>query len=159
MCKCRFYLFCFLDYRMIYYGVWINWSGDYGVLFDCRVYIYVCMCVCVCVCMCVCGCMCVCVYVCACVYIYIYICGRVRPSRDSSVWLRLTSREQLISTECSMHQMLSFVKMLVVWWTNKKYSVLSSVLQSAQWINLEHIYPQTRVSSFPGLINVARVNE
>ena len=42
--------------------------------------------------------------------------------------------------------------MLVVWWTNKKYFVLISVLQSAQWINSERIYPQTRVSSFSGLI-------
>ena len=30
---------------------------------------------------------------------------------------------------------------------------------SAEWINLERIYPQTCVSSFPGLISVARVNE
>ena len=30
-------------------------------------------------------------------------------------------------------------------WTNKKYSVLISVLQSTQWINSERIYPQTRV--------------
>ena len=54
--------------------------------------------------------------------------------------------------------MLSFPKMLVVWWTNRN-SVLISVLQSAQWINAERIYPQTRVSSFTGLISVARVNE
>ena len=48
--------------------------------------------------------------------------------------------------------------MLVVWWTNRS-SVLISVLQSAQWINSERIYPQTRVLSFTGLISVARVNE
>ena len=63
------------------------------------------------------------------------------PSHDLSVWLGLTSREQLMSPECSKHQVLSFVKMLVVWWTNKKYSVPISVLQSAQWINSERIYP------------------
>ena len=51
-----------------------------------------------------------------------------RPSQDSSVWLGLTSREQLMSPECSKHQVLSFPKMLVVWLTNKKYSVLISVL-------------------------------
>ena len=84
-------------------------------------------------------------------YIYIYIHIHVfRHSQDSSVRLRLMSREQLMSPECSKHQVLSFAKMLVVWWTNKKYSVLISVLQSAQWINSEHIYPHTHVSSFPG---------
>ena len=31
-----------------------------------------------------------------------------RPSQDSSVWLGLTSREQLMSPECSKHQALSF---------------------------------------------------
>ena len=34
-----------------------------------------------------------------------------------------------------------------------------SVVQSAQLINSERIHPQTRVSSFPGPISVARVNE
>ena len=73
---------------------------------------------------------------------YIYIHRHVfRPSQDSTVWLGLTSREQLMSSECSKHQVLSFAKMLVVGWTNKKYSVLISVLSSAQWINLERIYP------------------
>ena len=62
-----------------------------------------------------------------------------RSSQDSSVWLMLTSREQPMSPECSKYQVLSFAKMLVVWWTNKKYSVLISVLQSAQWINSERI--------------------
>ena len=62
-----------------------------------------------------------------------------------------------MSPECSRHQVLRFSKMLVVWWTNKKYSVLINVPQSAQWINSERIYPQPRVSSFPGLISVARV--
>ena len=66
-----------------------------------------------------------------------------RPFRDSSVWLGLSSRKQLISPECSKHQVLSFAKMLVVWWTNKKYSILISVLQSAQWINLERISTDT----------------
>ena len=31
----------------------------------------------------------------------------------------------------------NFAKMLVVWWTNKKHSVLISVLQNTQWINSE----------------------
>ena len=65
------------------------------------------------------------------------------PSQDSPVWLGLMSREQLMSPDCSKHQVLSFAKILVVWWMNKKYFVLISVLQSAQWINSEHIYPQT----------------
>ena len=47
------------------------------------------------------------------IYIYIYM---FWPSPDSSVWLGLTSREQLMSPECSKHQ-------------------------SSQWINSEHIYP------------------
>ena len=54
------------------------------------------------------------------------------PSQDSSLWLGLTNREQLISPECSKHQVLSFAKMLMFWCTNKRYSVLISVLQSAQ---------------------------
>ena len=37
-----------------------------------------------------------------------------RPSQDSSVWLGLTSREQLMSPECSKHQVLSFAETLVV---------------------------------------------
>ena len=46
------------------------------------------------------------------IYVYIYICRHVfGPSQDSSVWLRLTSREQLMSPEYSKHQML---KMLVM---------------------------------------------
>ena len=69
--------------------------------------------------------------------------------------LGLTSREQLMSSECSAHQVLSFANMVVVCWTNKKYSVLISVLQSTQWINSERIYPQNRVSSFPGLISIS----
>ena len=51
------------------------------------------------------------------------------------MWLGLTSREQLMSPEYSKQQGVSFAKMLVVWWTKKKYSVLVSVLQSAGWIN------------------------
>ena len=55
------------------------------------------------------------------IYIYIYIHIHVfRPFQDLSVWLGLTSREQLMSPECSKHQVLSFARMLVVWWTNKK---------------------------------------
>ena len=55
-----------------------------------------------------------------------------RPSQDSSVWLGLTSTEQLMSPEFPKHQVLSFTKMLVVWWSNKRFSVLISVLQSNQ---------------------------
>ena len=88
------------------------------------------------------------IYIC----IYIYIHRHVfRPSQDLSVRLGSTSRKQLTSLECSKHQVLNFAKMPVVWWTNKKYSVLSSVLQSAQWIYSARIYPQTHVSSFQGL--------
>ena len=57
-------------------------------------------------------------------YIYIYyifICVYIdihrhvfRPSQDSSVWLGLTSKEHLMSPECSKHQVFSFVKMLLV---------------------------------------------
>ena len=36
------------------------------------------------------------------------------PSHDSSVWLWLASREQLMSPECSKHQVLRFAKTLVV---------------------------------------------
>ena len=43
-------------------------------------------------------------------YIHIHV---FRPSQDSSVWLGLTSREQLMSPECSKHQVLSFAEMLV----------------------------------------------
>ena len=80
-------------------------------------------------------------YVFICIYIYIYIYKYIyiylhrhafRPSHDSSLWLGLMSREQLMSPVCSKQQMLSFAKMVVVWETNKKYSVLISVLQSAQ---------------------------
>ena len=47
------------------------------------------------------------------IYIYIYIYIHIHvfgPSQDSSVWLRLTSREQLMSPERSTHQVLSFCK-------------------------------------------------
>ena len=52
------------------------------------------------------------------IYIYTYIHIHIqmfRFSQDSSVWLGLTSREQLMSPECSKHQVLSFAKMLAVW--------------------------------------------
>ena len=45
------------------------------------------------------------------IYIYIYIYPHTHtfgPSQDSSMWLRLTSRQQLMSPECSKHQVLSF---------------------------------------------------
>ena len=54
------------------------------------------------------------------------------PSQDLLMWLQLTSTEKLMSPECSKHQVLSFFKMIVVWSTNKTYSVLISVLQRAQ---------------------------
>ena len=38
-----------------------------------------------------------------------------RPSQDSSVWLGLTSREELMSPECSKEQVLNFAKTLVAW--------------------------------------------
>ena len=48
-------------------------------------------------------------------YIYIYIYRHVFcPSQDLSVWLMSTSREQLMSPECSKHQVLSFAKMLML---------------------------------------------
>ena len=90
------------------------------------------------------------------IHIYIYIHRHVfRPSQDSSVWLGLTSREQLMSPECSKHQVLSFAKMLVVWWTNRKYSVFINVLQSARWINSErrYIYIYSSISIYYNLGN------
>ena len=45
------------------------------------------------------------------IYIHIHV---FRPAQDSSVWLGLTSREQLMSPECSKYQVLSLAKMLVV---------------------------------------------
>ena len=55
-------------------------------------------------------------YICMYIYVYVYITHRhvFGPSQDSSVWLGLTSREQLMSPECSKHQVLSFVKILVI---------------------------------------------
>ena len=32
--KCRFYLFCLLDYQMNYYEVELNRNKDYGTRFD-----------------------------------------------------------------------------------------------------------------------------
>ena len=49
------------------------------------VYTYICVCVCVCVCVCK--------------YIHLHV---FRPAEDSSVCFGLTSREQLISPECSV---------------------------------------------------------
>ena len=60
------------------------------------------------------------------IYIYIYICRHVFcPSQDSSVWLESTSREQLMSPECSnqgaeLHQIAIYIYGLRVdregWW-------------------------------------------
>ena len=64
-------------------------------------------------------------------YLYLYIHIHVFcPAKDSSVWLGLTSRKQLMSPECSKHQVLSFAKVLVV--NEQKKFVPISVLQSAQ---------------------------
>ena len=54
------------------------------------------------------------------IYIYIYICIYIHkhvflPSQDSSVWLWLTSREQLMSPECSKHQVLSSIYTIYVY--------------------------------------------
>ena len=62
-------------------------------------------------------------------HIYIYRCisttqTRVSSAQESSVWLGFTGREQLISPECSQHQVLSLPKMLVV---NKQKKLFSSV--------------------------------
>ena len=62
-----------------------------------------------------------------------------RPSQDSLVWLALTRREYVMSPECTKHQVLSFTKMLVVWRPSQNYSVLISVLQTAQWRNSKRI--------------------
>ena len=42
------------------------------------------------------------------IYIYIHI-HVFRPSQDSSVWLGLTSREQLMSPECSMNKFRAYI--------------------------------------------------
>ena len=47
------------------------------------------------------------------IYTYIYIHIHVfHPAQDSSVWVGLKSREQLMPSECSKHQVLSLAKML-----------------------------------------------
>ena len=94
--------------------------------------------------------------------IYIYICRSIHrhvfcPSQGSSVWLWLMSTEQLMYQSAQSTRCWAFPKCL--WWTNRKYSVLISALESAQWINSERIYSQTCVSSFPGLISVAGVHD
>ena len=49
------------------------------------------------------------------IFIYIYIHIHVfRPSQDSSVWLELTSGEQLMSPECSKHQVLKNYKKTII---------------------------------------------
>ena len=52
------------------------------------------------------------------------------PFQDSSVRVGLMNREQLMSPECSKHQVLSFDTMIGVWRSNKECYVLISVLQS-----------------------------
>ena len=73
------------------------------------IYIYICICIFICIYMCVYMYMYI---LCICIYIHVHV---FCPSQDSSVWIGLTSREQLMSPECSKHQVLSFSKMLVVW--------------------------------------------
>ena len=38
-----------------------------------------------------------------------------RPSQDSSVWLELTSKEQLMSPECSKHQVYIYVYIYILY--------------------------------------------
>ena len=86
------------------------------------------------------------------IYIYIYICRRVfSPSQDSSVQLRWTSREQLMSQECSK-QGAELCQIACGKQTSIKF-VLISVIQKAQQIDSERAYPQIHVSYFPGLIS------
>ena len=78
------------------------------------------------------------------IYIYIYPHTRVLSFPGLISVARVNEKRTTDVTRVLKYQVLSFTKMLVVWWTNKKYSVLISVLQSAQWINSERIYPHTR---------------
>ena len=57
------------------------------------------------------------------------------PAHGLSVWLGLPSIEQLMSSDCLKHQVLSLAKVLVV--KKQKIIVLISVLQSG------HIYKST----------------
>ena len=49
-----------------------------------------------------------------------------RPSQDSSVWVRLTSREQLISPECSKHQVLIYIYVYVYIYIKNNIKILSN---------------------------------
>ena len=92
------------------------------------------------------------IYVYIYIYIYIYIHIQMfRSAQDSSVWLGLTSREQLMSPECSKHQVLRLAKMLVV---NKQkhilfLSVFSSVLQRKGSTESDNAIVETTRSSRP----------
>ena len=82
------------------------------------------------------------------IVIYIYIFGHgFPPSQDSSVWLRLMSREQLMSPECSKHQVQSFAKILVMLWTNKKYCYYIYII----YIYIYYIYKKTLVLDIQSL--------
>ena len=130
------YICAFIIYCYMYTYIYISFLY---YLYMCNIYIYIYIYI-LYACMYMYIYMYIYVYICIYIYIYIYIHLHVfRPSQDSSVWLGLTSRRQLMSPECSKHEVLGFAKMLVVWWTDTKYSVLYSVLQSAQWINYEYI--------------------
>ena len=80
------------------------------------------------------------------IYVYMYILRHVLgPFQDSPVRLGSTSREQLMSPECSK-QGAELCQIACGEQTNMKF-VLISVLQSAQRINSERAHPQKRVSS------------
>ena len=67
-------------------------------------------------------------------YIYIYNNRHVFcPSQDSSVWLGLTSREQLMSPECCKHQVLSFAKMLYIWCISRFFLLFKMVPLEKYW--------------------------
>ena len=86
-------------------------------------------------------------------YIYIHI-HVFRPTQDSSVWLGLTSREQLMSPECSKHQVLSLAKMLVV---NEQKIFCSHHCSPECSMNKLRAYISTYTCFI--LISVARFNE
>ena len=82
------------------------------------------------------------------IYIYLYIDIHVfRLAQVSSVWLGLTSREQLVSPGCSKHRVLSLAKMLVV--SKQKIFCSHQCSPECSMINSERTYPRTRVLSWP----------
>ena len=73
-------------------------------------------------------------------------------SQDSSVWLRLTRRQILMSPRC-----LVLPKCLCCGERTKNI-LFSSVSSRVLSEKIQSVHPETRVSSFPGPISVARVN-